>query len=856
MTSYENTLAESIALDGEWSFELAGEQGAIHVPGAWEAQGWPRRVAGPAVYTRQVDVPQAWQGRVVQLQFDAASTHAEIAVNGRVVGEHRGMWTPFAVDVSEHLHYGAANGLRVTVTKPGGDDTPLRESLAGFLPDVMLPFGGLWQGVRLVAFDCALSAVTLRAAFESGAVYLTADVLSGEDLTARVVVRHPNGATVEHPAQIERGQLKAAFVVSDFEAWSPARPALYTATITLERDGVAQAEVTRTFGFRRLDTAGDQLRLNGAAVFLRGALNWGWYPEILCPAPDEASIRAEFRQVRELGFNLIKLCLYVPHERYFEIADEEGMLLWLELPLWLPQVTARLRDQAPAEYAAIMQRVQHHPAVVIVSLGCELNATVDAELLGALNTAVQPYMQDALLCDNSGSGEAYGGLSFDFADFNDYHFYADLQYFDPLVDHFSRDWRPARPWIFGEFCDADDFRDLDEIAAAHGGVLPWWLAEQNPLHPLTFIAYPQQQARMAALDLGGFTPQDVQRISRQQSLFFRKTILEKVRARAGMGGYVVTSLRDTPLATSGLLDDLGRIKHDAAAFRAFNADSVLLIQRSRARRWTHGGDRPAPLDPRCFTSGEQVSLDVILAQVGAEREGGTLEWAFMGQAHTVDVPGGLKLLRQITLDMPEVSRPETHMLTVRLGAVTNQWPLHVFPKIEAWPEGVALREGLGVRLDDLRDVRAESPRVLVTSVLDDRVRAHLAGGGRALLLQTGESALPAVALPFWREAIRLIYPHPVMDDFPHADFAPFYALATDHALRADLPGARPIIRRLDARQFTFSDYLVALEGGRLIATTLNFQGGMGDQPLSLRDNPAGRWLLWRLLSYLDEQPPQ
>jgi hypothetical protein len=182
---------------------------------------------------------------------------------------------------------------------------------------------------------------------------------------------------------------------------------------------------------------------------------------------------------------------------------------------------------------------------------------VDADLLGQLDHILRSRTSGVLACDNSGSGEAYGGLAFDYADFNDYHFYCDLHYFGPLVDHFRRDWRPPRPWIFGEFCDADDYRDLDEISAAHGGALPWWYTAQNPIHPLNRLGYPEQQARMERLNLG-FDGQALQRISRQQSFVVRKAILEKVRSRAGMGGYVVTGIRDTPLATSAMFDDLSR----------------------------------------------------------------------------------------------------------------------------------------------------------------------------------------------------------------------------------------------------------------------------------------------------------
>jgi hypothetical protein len=56
---------------------------------------------------------------------------------------------------------------------------------------------------------------------------------------------------------------------------------------------------------------------------------------------------------------------------------------------------------------------------------------------------------------------------FYYADFTDYHPYYDLHFFEPLLDNWRRDWQPPRPWIFGEFCDSDTFRDLSEMKQAN-----------------------------------------------------------------------------------------------------------------------------------------------------------------------------------------------------------------------------------------------------------------------------------------------------------------------------------------------------------------------------------------------------
>lgn len=885
MEQWFNDLAETLSLEGEWEFTLGDQKGVIQVPGCWEAQGYARHLDGPAHYRRLVHIPAAWAGRTIQLQFDAVSYHVEVSLNGKEVGSHTGLWSPFAFDITDLVLWGRENEIRLTLYKPG-HRFPMRESLAGFLPDVCTPFGGLWQPARIIGFhDAALSQVTIDADFESGEVQVSALIRNGLEREATVLLVTPSGAMLERSAILVGDRMKASFVVEAVEHWGPEQPALYEVVLKLSDETGTRALTSRRFGFRRLFAVGEQLHFNYEPICLRGVLNWGWYPARLCPAPNDEVIRDEFRRVRALGFNMVKLCLYVPSPRYFEIADEEGMLLWLELPMWLPQVTERLRQQAPVEYAEILAALHHHPSIIIYSLGCELNQSVDAALLERLETVVRARVQGALFCDNSGSGEAYGGLSYDLADFNDYHFYADLHYFDPLIDHFSRDWRPPRPWIFGEFCDADDYRDLDEIEAAMGGALPWWLSERNPLHPLSFIAYPEQRVRMSRLDLD-FDHQSLMRISRQQSFVLRKTILEKVRSRAGMGGYVVTGIRDTPLATSSVFDDLGRTKYPVEAFRAFNDDVVLLLGRGRARTWTHGGDRPAPFEPYSFLAGQRINLDLILSNAGPVLPGGVLSWT-VGTPHeeiiaqdsaSVDrsLPGGRPYaLARVTFDAPPLERAAEYqlnaVLTIRDRRITNSWPLWLYPAVSHWPENLGLYDPNGVLrgLDDLNETAKIVPgsgtsvSALVTSVLDENVIAFLLGGGRALLLQQGEQPLPALAVPFWREGVKLLYPHPALDSFPHRGHVDlqFYGLATDWALETnavadvlpDVRVVRPLLRRLDARQFTTADYLAEIEvgAGRFIATTLRFQGGSGDQPVGLRRHFAARWLLLQLLRSLE-----
>lgn len=880
---FENDLAETIELNGEWLLRLGDHTGTIQVPGCWEAQGYPRRIEGPAFYSRVVTIPPEWQGQRVQVQFDAVSYYVEVTVNGQPVGIHTGAWSAFALDVTDVIRPGTQNEISLTIYKTG-ERFPLRESLVGFLPDVALMFGGIWQSVRLVAFPGpALSDIRVLAD-TSGRIQVNAALnwITGGEAVIRVIAPGEQEVATWR-GSINQNAIDTELFVNNPVMWSPESPNRYRVEIELEVDGKLAARAHRMIGFRELSHEGHQLLLNSVPFCLRGVLNWGWYPDILCPVPDEATIRDEFRRVRELGYNMVKLCLYVPSPLYFEIADEEGMLLWLELPLWLPDVTPRLKKHAPIEYAQIMEQIHHHPAVVIYSLGCELERHVDPMWIADLNSIVRTRASNVLFCDNSGSGEAYGYLG-DLADFDDYHFYADLQFFEPLLNHFRRDWRKPRPLIFGEFCDADDYRDLNALQAAYDDELPWWVFDQNPIHPLSKLAYSQQLDRMQQLNLN-LSASELVRISRQQSFIIRKTILERTRARDGVGGYIVTSIRDTPLSTSSMFDDLGHSKYVPSDFRRFNTDTILLIGRGRARRWTRGGDRPAPFEPYSFAAGQRVALYAILAHTGQPLPGGVLFWrvetaegAIVAE-DTQQIPGplagdGPQSIGSIIFGAPLLDRAATLKLFLTLELpdqiISNEWPLWIFPVVNEWPQGIGIYDPAGNldRLDDLQlaarvlDHITPAVAILITSTLNNDVMSFLRDGGSVLLLQQGERPLPTVEVPFWREAIKIIEDHPAMNAMPHNEFVDlqFYGLAPDRALAMDalssgLPDVsvvRPILRRLDARQFILTDYLVEARvgSGRLIASTLRFTGGLGDQPVGLGEHLAGRWLLTNLLKSL------
>jgi hypothetical protein len=222
-------------------------------------------------------------------------------------------------------------------------------------------------------------------------------------------------------------------------------------------------------------------------------------------------------------------------------------------------------------------------------------------------------------------------------------------------------------------------------------------------------------------------------------------------------------------------------------------------------------------------------------------------------------------------------------------STTNAWRFWIFPK-DPWRQvGACALVDPGGRLHDLLDlapgvVRRVGPRTVegvldparldpwgadpalddTTVVLATRwttgVARHVRRGGRAVLLadHASDSPVPLLPRPFWREAVNVVEPHPAWGDFPHdgGTDLQFAGCATDLVLdtgRVRGP-RRPLLRRVDTRTAEVHDYATEIPwgAGRLLLTTLRFEGSTGDQPRGLRRNTGASYLLSRWVRYLAE----
>lgn len=872
-----------ISLAGAWQFRLDGETlwQPIMVPGCWEQLDLPKDVSGPAWYRTRVEVPASFAGRRRWLRFGGVSYDCAVFINDQEVGRHTGLWDAFDVEITDAAPAGTTADLLVRVEKPASltrgprsapvaGSFPTAETLAGFLPYVWGHiFGGIWQDVSLVATGPVVFGDVYARGSADGLVRVDAEVPPAGPVALTIL--DPDGAACVHERGAGEGCVSFKTRLPAPRPWSPRRPDRYTAV--LELPGGTRRTVR--FGLRSLAVDGSTLLLNGQPVYPRLVLSWGWYPDVLHSNPGPDRVRADLEALRKLGYNGVKLCLWFPPQYYFDLADELGMFLWVEFPLWLPKLSERFARQAPAEYERLARQARNHPSVILYTLGCELQERdVGAAFLTALYNRVKPLVGDALVGDNSGSGEAFAGPLDTRTDFYDHHFYSDLPYFRPLVDAFAPRWRPPRPWFLGEYCDLDTFRDPQPRHIAPGGP-PWWMTadeRRNPVGARWQDDVAGHARRLAESDYRA-RGAELQRLSERQALIHRKYTIELTRAYRELSGYVVTGERDTPVSTAGMWDDGGRLKFEPAAFRAFNDDLMLTVGWETHRAWVAGGDRAVSQDTFSHAAGDRVRPHLIVAHYGAAAGQAIVQWsaAFPGEppfagAETATagavIPGMVREVAIAEFVVPEVTSPRQATLTatVAIGGETarNSWPLWFFPR-DVWTNvaDVALLDPHR-RLGELRILAPELRESLVGATVaiatswSSEIDRFAAAGGSAIVLHDGTGpAGPAsvVAMPFWREAVRVAEAHPAWQDFPHGDCPglQFFGCATDCALdtSAARVAASPILRRVDTRTFAVHDYATELRwgAGRVIVSTLRFAGGHGDQPAGLHRNTAASYLL-------------
>lgn len=592
----------------------------------------------------------------------------------------------------------------------------------------------------------------------------------------------------------------------------------------------------------RISIDGAKLFLDGEPFYMRGLLHWGWYPELGHTAPPLEQIQREVRAAKALGFNTVKFCLWVPPHRYLEVLEAEGMVAWMELPVWNPKPDEPTRRRLATELEAIVRQYRRHRNIIAWTVGCEMGKAASAEFRSRMTSLVRSLTGCPLVRDDSGGAEMYGGDPREFGSFYDFHPYCDLPFYPPVIDSLLPGARANQPLLLGEFNDYDVHRDLARLLEDH----PFWasaLPEFNDLGvrwqydlPLVLrdskFAHEPRASRHEALV----------EASIKKGAFIRREVVDAVRARSPISGYVITGWRDTPISSAGLFDDWGRARYGQAAMLEWNGPVSLFLVPQRRPTWQCGGNRPGYLD----TSSVWVGPCLWKFGVHTENElhgGGLWRVSRNGDvlAEGIIDPTTVEALKptEVGSVFVDITEPGSYLLQIEFGPVRRSWPIHAVAPQK--PVGVlAVTEAMRSFADNTIGIEVVGPAQFDWKATTPAVAVITDGG--------------TTPSPFWRECAFQYYDDALWERLGLRDaWERLLPISGDRTLDLEWIKARAgvdaevLMTRIDTRTYKETPVLVRMAPGRF-ATTLRPFGGLGCQPSDLNHNPSGAQFVYDLLA--------
>lgn len=358
----------------------------------------PARFSGSWWFILKFKAPESFRGRHVFLHLDRVNYRANVWLDGKRVASSNqvaGTFRLHQLDVSREVVPGALNALAIEVFPPD-----LQRDLAiswvdwnPAAPDANMGIPGevffSWDGPVSVRFPAVTSALELPS-LASAALTVRADLVNNTDAQQTATVAGAIGALAfsqEVPLS-PRETRRVVFTPESFpqllvqspRVWWPAQlgaPELYRLSLTASVRARPSSRAALSFGIRtvtsELTPEGNLLfRVNGKRIVIRGA---GWSGDLML-RPDPARLEAEIAYVKHLGLNAIRLEGHLESDRFFELCDEQGLLViagwqccdaWQDWESWKPEQLAiaqgSMVDQA--------RRLRSHPSVIDFLIGSD-----------------------------------------------------------------------------------------------------------------------------------------------------------------------------------------------------------------------------------------------------------------------------------------------------------------------------------------------------------------------------------------------------------------------------------------------------------------------------------------------------
>jgi hypothetical protein len=797
-----------MSLDGLWEFapdpeqrfcesslSEAGNWRRIRVPGPWQAQFEDlRHYSGVAWYRRSFELPRSLSettllSPIYALHFGAVDYYCSVWLNGEPIGEHEGGYLPFEMPVDGSLNHTGNNDLLVRVIDPGDDTGRFSQFSFSEIPHGKQswygPIGGIWQSVFLEArhkTHIKRLRVTPDVSLDRASVDIVLNRPLDQAARLALVVTDPLRRSHSTDLRMDEGQDRALAQVeiADPMLWDTHSPHLYRLEATMEDEATGRKldSTGANFGMRSISTSADgHLMLNGRILYLRGALDQDYYPEMIYTPFSDAELDEQFTKARHMGLNCLRTHIKITDPRYYDAADRAGILIWTELPNW-ENLTPKVKERARETLDGMVERDWNHPSIIIwtiVNEGWGVDLAVNPDHRAWLAETYDHLKQidpNRLVVGNSACFTNFHVVT-DIEDFHNYY---------SIPDHY-RQWRTwletfaARPpWTFAHtYKDIDSWReflrdpwkpvprtpapevrrsgrepmvvsefgnwglpDLEKLRACYGGKDPWWF--ETGMEYGDGAVYPHgadERFRRWHLDKVFPTFSDLALASQRMQYCALKHQIEQIRRHPSIVGYIITEFTDVHWECNGLLDMCRNTKSFFDVIAGVNGADALVPNWKRIAFW----------------EGEKCEVDIAISHFSnLDLRAVRLDWHLDLMPHVSGSFDGLTPRRAETVEVGTVSfkvpaveqssrvRLELRLLDATGDVITrNHLELYFFPRAAGRPTETTLYaqprlakklQAIGYRLTE----SMEAADLVIVDRMTDEFRWYVQNGGRVLWL--------------------------------------------------------------------------------------------------------------------------
>lgn len=345
----------------EYDFD---QSDVMTVPGDWNTQKEALfYYEGTVWYKKSFDYTKAQSSNRVFVYFGAVNYQADVYLNGKKLGRHIGGFTPFNYDVTELLQP-KDNFLVVKV------DNKRHKDAVPTLNTDWWNYGGITREVKLIE--------TSETFIQD--YFIQLDPNNANLIQGRVVLKGGNVAQQKVQLTIPELELNGTFTtdaagVATFtfphdaiNYWSVSNPRLYEVKVRTNTD-----ELTDQIGFRTIKTEGKFILLNGEKIFLKGISIHEESPFRPGRAYSEADARQLLSWAQEMGCNYVRLAHYPHNENMVRVADQMGILVWEENPVYwtISWDNPTTYQNAENQLTTVINRDKNRASVIIWSMANE-----------------------------------------------------------------------------------------------------------------------------------------------------------------------------------------------------------------------------------------------------------------------------------------------------------------------------------------------------------------------------------------------------------------------------------------------------------------------------------------------------